>query len=300
MEFFFNKIAGSAHSKVSVMQEVKKKKQDTRREWRKDYQRKRREKETSEDKKKRKLKDAERVKRKRKFETLEEKKKRQKANLERKKQKCKNETEEETKARRRTEAKNQKKRRKLKKKKKNNASTEKQSLASRDKNQSNPLPKDVICVICKVAKLDSYVLPCGHSHSCFSCAKHWLLNMRSTCPFCKQEVKVLTAWNTKERTIIAPKGPSCDEDIDLMEVEDESVVIDHCTVCGEEESKENMIECHFCEEFMHEECERQHDCESDSENFTTDSEFSESCFDAESFTESPRKKRKLSQRKIKV
>ena len=281
------------------MQGVKQKKQESRRTWMRNYQRERRKTETFEDKNKRKLKNAERIRQKRKFETPEEKKKRQKENWERKKQKCKNESEEETKARRRKEAKNRKQRRKEKKKQQNIASAEKQQHTARAKNKSKAVQKDVTCGICKVAKVDSYVAPCGHSYSCLSCAKHWLLNTASTCPFCNQEVKVLTAWSTKERIIIAPKKQGCEEDIDMMEVEDEAFVIDHCNVCGEGENKENMHECHFCEEFMHEECQNQHDCESENENSTSDSEFlmqyseGESCSDADASTEPPRKKRKL-------
>ena len=226
--------------------------------------------ETQQQKENRKQKDAKRKRQKRKEETFEQTQKRKAKDNERKKQKKRSETEEQKTNRRKRFASYQSQRRNDKKKRENIVEIAKQSQSNAHKNEPKGTSETTSCMICGTAEINAFLSPCGHRRFCVECIQTWL-NIASNCPICRQEVNVLTNCNNRKRTMIPPKRQRYEEsDGSSIFLQSEA---EHCFVCGEEESIENMTECHFCECVMHFECEVRHNCESESEDTHSDSVF---------------------------
>lgn len=232
-------------------------------------------------------------------ETAEETTRRKEKDRNSKRQRRGAESENEKRARREHDAESKRRKRKKIQLSRSSKQTAKNAQADGFQQESQCISKDLICRICRVAKVDSHYIPCGHSFSCLTCAKKWFLNSSSNCPFCNQEVKVLTAWESKKRIIIPSRKQRCEDDVEPAQFDSKEFSIECCVVCGKEESKEDMSVCPFCDCFTHEECETKHNCQSESEHSSSDSEFAASCSasalcaDAEDNEEPARKKRKL-------
>ena len=152
------------------------------------------------------------------------------------------------------------------------------------------------CHYCCVKRIDCYFSPCGHNDCCMLCANR-MLGLDSRCPMCKEEVKTLTLWQTKERITITPKRLAISPGIIPETFDFQPDFTQQCDECGRTGNESNMLDCEACAKVYHENCYLAHQCEceteSDSSEFLLDLEHEETDQETEEKLEPPQKRRKV-------